>query len=63
MRKILRNFEKKIGERLRKFLGNFKFNLGKVWKKSVEFQNKTWWNFAKNLNNNHKNLKKIFVNS
>ncbi len=28
----------KINEGLRKFLGNFTFNLGKVCRKSVEFQ-------------------------
>ncbi len=38
-RKILRKFEKKIGERLKKFLGNFTLNMGKVCRKSVEFQN------------------------
>ncbi len=46
MRKILENsrknmkFQKKIDEKLRKFLENFTLNLGKVCTKSVEFQNK-----------------------
>ncbi len=40
MREKLRDSEKKTGGRLRKFLGNFSLNLGKVCRKSVEFQNK-----------------------
>ncbi len=37
-KKIIK-FQKKIGERLRKFLGNFTLNLGKVRRKYVESQN------------------------
>ncbi len=37
-RKITK-FQKKIGERLRKFLVNFTLNLGKVCRKFVELQN------------------------
>ncbi len=36
----LRNSEKRIGEMLRKFLGNFTLNLGQVFRKSMDFQNK-----------------------
>ncbi len=35
----IRKFRKKIGERLKKFVGNFTLNLGKICRKSVEFQN------------------------
>ncbi len=35
-------FRKKSCERLRKFLGNFTLNFGKVCRKSVEFQKKFW---------------------
>ncbi len=34
----MRNFEKKIGGRLRKFLGNLTLNLGKLCKTSVKFK-------------------------
>ncbi len=37
-RKIIK-FRKKIGERLKKFVGSFTLNFGKVSRKSVEFQN------------------------
>ncbi len=37
--KKLRNFGKKITERLRKLLGNFTLNMKKVYKKFVKFQN------------------------
>ncbi len=33
-------FRKKIGEKLKNFLGNFTLNLGKVCRKSVKFENK-----------------------
>ncbi len=39
IREKLRNPEKKIGKRLRKFLRNFTLNLRKVCGKFVEFQN------------------------
>ncbi len=39
-------FRKKIGKSLKKILGNFILNLGKVCRKCVEFQNK----FRESLN-------------
>ncbi len=40
-KKFRKNYEmtKKIGERLRKFLLHLTFNLGKAYRKFVEFQN------------------------